>query len=280
MSDLLSGDTNNEPGPVEGDQPEELQYDIPEFLKDVEGITDLGDLLNEPALKTVKDVKSLTKSFLNGQKMIGKDKVVIPTKNSTEEERAAFYRKIGLPDNLEGYELNKAEESMYDESFYSGIKEQMFKNNILPRQAKAIVEYLENYEKEQDNNFSAQSKERVEQEIQGLKNEWGTAFDSKLNIANTVLKDYADEETMKALSAAGLGNNVHMVKLLNKVGEHMYKEKKIDTPHPSMGITRDDANKEMSDMLSNFDHPFHNSAHPDHQKAVDRFTKLNTIASA
>ena len=280
MSDLLDGEANNEPGPVEEPKNEELQYEIPEFLQDVEGITELGDLLHEPALKTVKDTKTLVKNYLNAQKMVGRDKVIIPTKDSTDEERAAFYKKIGLPDNLDAYELNKSEESLYDDSFYSGIKEQMFKNNVLPGQAKAIVEYLENYEKEQDDIFSRQNQEKVEQEIEVLKKEWGTAFETKLNVANTVLKDFADENVMNALKESGLGNNVNLVKLLNNIGEQMYKEKKIDTPHPSMGVTRDEAQKELSEMLSNFDHAFHNSSHPDHQKAVERFAKLNSIATA
>ena len=44
--------------------------------------------------------------------MVGKDKVVVPDANSSEEDWAAFYRKAGLPESIDTYELS-APEGLY-----------------------------------------------------------------------------------------------------------------------------------------------------------------------
>ena len=43
------------------------------------------DYRNDPSIEKFTEIDALAKSYINATKMIGQDKIVIPTKNSTEE---------------------------------------------------------------------------------------------------------------------------------------------------------------------------------------------------
>ena len=64
---------------------------------------------SEPWAKEVKSVDDLWDKMKGAQKLIGKDKVVIPGEGATKEEMDAFYTRMGRPANPEGYEFQSIE---------------------------------------------------------------------------------------------------------------------------------------------------------------------------
>ena len=58
---------------------------------------------NEPWAKEVKSVDDLWDKMAGSQKLIGKDRVVLPGDNATAEELAAFHVRMGRPETSEGY---------------------------------------------------------------------------------------------------------------------------------------------------------------------------------
>lgn len=60
---------------------------------------------SEPWAKEVKSIDDLWSKMAGAQKLLGKDKVVLPGDNATPEEVNAFHQKLGRPDNPEGYEF-------------------------------------------------------------------------------------------------------------------------------------------------------------------------------
>lgn len=67
------------------------------------------DLKNNPSIQKFKDPASLAKSYVELQKMVGKDKVVLPTSKSTPAEWEAFYEKIGRPKDINEYSVPEIE---------------------------------------------------------------------------------------------------------------------------------------------------------------------------
>ena len=63
----------------------------------------------EPWAQEVKSLDDLWAKMSGAQKLIGKDKLVIPGDNATTEELNAFYTRLGRPENPEGYEFNNIE---------------------------------------------------------------------------------------------------------------------------------------------------------------------------
>jgi len=63
----------------------------------------------EPWAKEVKSVEDLWEKMSGVQKLIGKDKVVLPGENADPEIVAEFRKKMGIPENPEGYEFKSIE---------------------------------------------------------------------------------------------------------------------------------------------------------------------------
>lgn len=88
---------------------------------------------NEPWAKGVKDMNDLWSKMAGAQKLLGKEKTVIPGENATPEERAAFHVKMGRPENPEGYTFTSIEELKEIErntNLDHGMKKIFFDNGI------------------------------------------------------------------------------------------------------------------------------------------------------
>ena len=56
---------------------------------------------NDPNIEKFTEIDALAKSYINATKMIGQDKLVIPTNNSTEEHWNEVYAKLGRPESAD-----------------------------------------------------------------------------------------------------------------------------------------------------------------------------------
>ena len=61
---------------------------------------------NDPNIEKFTEADALAKSYINAVKMIGQDKLVVPTNNSTEEAWNEVYDKLGRPESAEKYSLD------------------------------------------------------------------------------------------------------------------------------------------------------------------------------
>ena len=64
------------------------------------------EIRGHKSLEHIQDVGSLAKSYVNAQSMIGADKVAIPGKHATDDDWGEVYRRLGRPDEPEGYQLD------------------------------------------------------------------------------------------------------------------------------------------------------------------------------
>ena len=63
------------------------------------------DIKAEASLASIKDVPSLAKSYVNAQKMIGAKRFTVPGEKSTPEEWGEFRKAIGVPESVDGYQI-------------------------------------------------------------------------------------------------------------------------------------------------------------------------------
>ncbi len=64
------------------------------------------DFRNDPNIEKFTEIDALAKSYINATKMIGQDKLVIPTNNSTEDQWNEVYSKLGRPESADKYSLD------------------------------------------------------------------------------------------------------------------------------------------------------------------------------
>lgn len=225
---------------------------------------------NDPTLANFKGVDDLAKSFIHAQKLIGKDKVVLPSPTATEEEKTAFYRKLGMPEP-DKYTL----EGLEDDEASGKLKELFVKNNILPAQAKEIMNFLASEYSETEEGTSEAYQAAIQEGIEDLRLEWGEGFNANLGKAKAVVDTFGDPELKSYLNETGLGNDPMLIRMFAKIGsqfgEDSFKGK------PLQAVSKDDAQKQINAIFADKNHPALNGKDPRHNDAMMEMNKLFEI---
>jgi hypothetical protein len=229
------------------------------------------DIKKDPSLKPFKDVGSLLKSYVNAQKMIGKDRAILPTEKSPPEDWANFYKKMGLPEK-EKYDL-KTPEWVKPDATLEAIKEMAHQNGILPRQLQPVLDSYYAKTKEAQELAQAEAKKQREEQLGGLKKEWGNAYEKNISLAKEALKAFGDENLVGWLNESGAGDNIHIIKLLNNIGSKL-----IEQPMKAMGAEHDgsmspqEKQARIGDIMA--DPAYWDGSSPKHKPLVDELTRL------
>lgn len=266
--------TGNPPAPAPTDPPATTGGDPPAPTLDwMKGLPE--DIRNEPSLQKITDIGGLAKGYISAQKMLGKDKIVIPDKHATEDDWKAVYQKLGLPENSEGYQLKYDSEKITDDEI-KVVKEGLFKAGLLPHQVQPLFDWYQ----EHINGQLAQAEKDLEgerqQSVDALKKEWGVAFDQKLNQAQTAFSEIASDEERRYINDSGLGNDPRLVRIFSKFYDRFMKEDKVvGEGTANNGLhTPDGAREEINKILGNTEHPYYEKTHPNHKSAVEEVQRL------
>lgn len=238
-----------------------------------------ADLINDPSLTAIQDVPSLVKSYISAQKMVGKDKAVIPDGNSSDEDWTNFYRKAGLPDTMEGYELTSPE-GMYSDEQSAAIKKLAFENNIMPSQMAKILEMQNDYRVEANTHSAEDDQALIDAGLQELKDEWGEeGYTANISKAQTVIDEFGGDDMMKYIEESGLGDDPMLIRLLAKIGENLTEDTFQEDAVAHLGISKEDAEAEVAKIFGDDTSPYWNGSHANHERVVKRMAKLNEILS-
>jgi hypothetical protein len=234
------------------------------------------ELQDEPSLKLFHDVAALAKSYVNAQKLVGADKVPVPSKHATDDDWKNVFTKLGLPQDLKEYEVKFQEGVTLDKQFSEEFKETAHKAGILPRQAQALADWFSQANAQAEQKLQAEFKSSQEKQINALKEEWGQAFDLKIEKARQVLREASNPELVEYLETSGLGNDAKLIKLLANVADKFLGEGKEiggrGANEPT--LTPKEARTEYNKILSDMTHPYWNKSHPGHKAAVDEVAHL------
>jgi hypothetical protein len=237
------------------------------------------DIKNDPSIKSLKDVAALAKSYIHGQKLVGADKIVVPTNLTSEEEWGKIYQKLGMPETVEKYDFQAPENT--DKEFLKSFKEMAHKNGILPKQAAQLFEFYGKYVNGLSEANEASAKAAFEKTVNGLKQEWGQAYDRKLSNAAGLFGQYADEDTKKFMRETGFSNHPVVLKLFSKIADS-FGESKFIAPGGTggMGITPSEAQDKINAVYKDTNHPYFHKAHPKHQEAREEMAKWHKAVIA
>jgi len=171
------------------------------------------NLRNEPSLQTFSTVDNLAKSYVNAVKKIGGNPdhlVQIPQEG---ESRDNFYNKIGRPETPEGYDFGEDGGKL---DFYRNATHQL---GLTQDQAANMLQLYAAVEEEQTKASDKQNADfAVESQI-NLKREWGTNYDSNIDMAQRAFAQFASPEFSKLMDETGLGNHPELLKAFSKVGQ-------------------------------------------------------------
>lgn len=256
---------------------------------------------SEPSLKHIKDIGSLTKSYLHAQKEIG-GRIRIPNKDASDDVRKEFYSKlsdvpgvVSLPDDKdpdfekkmgsiydklgrpkapEDYQLTLPEELPQDEEFQLKAKELAYKVGLNQTQLNALAQL-------EVERAAAQQKVCDQQKInvkEYFKSQWGDKYEENVNIAKLGLKKFEEKypQAVWELRNGLAGSNPVLIEAMyeiavsTKEGETMA----INDSTPNKQLTTDQIAAKIREIRLDAAHPFNVSNHPDHAKAVEEVSAL------
>jgi len=203
--------------------------------KFVEGWKDSLDegIRHEKCLDTVDSVPAMAKMMVHGQKMIGRDKVVLPTDNSTQVEWDEFYKQLGRPETVDDYEIDIPAEltEHVDPNMLQEAKTIFHAAGLNQKQATALMDF----EKMRiANGLKAVEDQAVAEKAlaeKTLREKWGTAYDEKLHLANRMIAENTNDESKDAVLTA-VGNNSHVADFLATIATKFIEGGVIDGTTP------------------------------------------------
>tara|TARA_R110002020_G_scaffold161060_1_gene345790 strand:+ start:274 stop:1080 length:807 start_codon:yes stop_codon:yes gene_type:complete len=231
------------------------------------------DVREDPSMQAIQTVDNLAKSYVNAQKMIGADKIIVPNKYAEENEWQDVFTKLGLPETPDKYEIAVNDKEV-DKEFFSNFKQAAHGAGILPNQAQKIFDWYNEASGKMVQDQTNQTQATEKEAIDSLRNEWGSAYDSKLKAAHAGVSHYGNEELTAFLEETGLGNNPNIIKTFAKIGESLSEDAFKDGGPTNFGMTPQDAQTQINSVMADKKHPYHDKYHPNHTNAVSEVTKL------
>ena len=237
---------------------------------------------NDPNIEKFTEIDALAKSYINATKMIGQDKVVIPTNNSTEEAWNEVYDKLGRPESAEKYSLDaKSEVVNLDEAAIKSFAEQSHKLGLNNKQAQGILEFYKNNMEGTAQQAKIDTETAQAQAEQQLRQEWGRDFESKVKQAGALAKANMDANVLDMTLSNGtrLGDHPEVIRGFAKIASMMQEDKIVATESENVDTTKD-LESEISAIMNDKSHPYHVKGHPDHDKSVQQMLTLREMLDA
>ena len=240
------------------------------------------DFRNDPSIEKFTEIDALAKSYINATKMIGQDKIVIPTKNSSQEAWDEAYAKLGRPESADKYSLDaKSDVVPFDETAIKSFAEQSHKLGLNNKQAQGILEFYKNNMEGSAQQAKIDTETAQSQAEQELRQEWGRDFEGKVKQAGALAKANINPEVLDMTLSNGtrLGDHPEIIKGFAKIAGMMSEDKIVATESENVN-TIADIESEISAITNDTNGPYWNKQHPDHDKLVQQVYTLREMLNA
>ena len=193
-----------------------------ESLTQFQTIGDLGNAFIEREGKLAESKTSnddLTAKLGNSIPKIGD--------NPTAEELTAYYKAIGRPDDINGYDIQKPElpEGLpYSDEVVGQFKTTAHTLGLTEGQAQGLFKwYMDGTVGAHKADAESRATKRTEAET-ALKTEYGVNYDANLALMNRAVEKFGGEEFKKHMDDTGLGNNPMIIKTFVNIGKAMSED--------------------------------------------------------
>jgi hypothetical protein len=234
---------------------------------------------NDPNIEKFTEIDALAKSYINATQMIGKDKVAVPNKNSTDDQWNEVYDKLGRPESADKYSLNaKSEVVPIDEQAIKQFAENAHQLGLNNKQAQGILEFYKNNMEGMAHQAKVDTETAQAQSTQQLRQEWGREFDTNIKKAGALAKANMNPEIldMQLKDGMRLGDHPEIIKGFAKIAGMMSEDKIVSTESENVS-SNTDVETEISDIMNNKNGPYWNKSHPDHDKMVQQVYTLREM---
>ena len=232
------------------------------------------DIRADKSLENIKDIESLAKSYIHGQKLVGSDKIPVPNKFATEKDWDAVYEKLGRPADATGYKYDLPEDQKIDEASLKNFSDQAHKLGLLPGQANGMVKFYNEMTAASMQEADTTAKAAREASTTELKKEWGQAYDQKITQAANLATSVGANKLLDANMADGtkLGDHPIMIKAFAQLAAQMGEDNITQSSGPAFQ-TPAQLDKEIGELTMPGS-AYWDKSHPNHQLAVEEVLAL------
>ena len=246
----------------------------------------------EPGLRKAVDVKGyktpgeLASAYVDLEKLVGAETIKLPGEKAGQEEMDAFYNKLGRPETPDGYDLGDwrpPEDVPWDDDEQKVAMAGLHKAGLTNAQMTAAMSiYGQHLARAHESNLAEAEKESKKAEAT-LREEWGSAYEEKMNLANRAVKALGDQELVAEFNKTGLGDKLAMVKAFATVGAFMQEDGTLTGLGGGAGgfsMTPEEAKAEIGKMESDPKQMeiLREMSHPQHDALVKKRDGLYQMA--
>lgn len=225
--------------------------------------------------KTAK-IEDMGRSYQSLEKLLGREKVPVPTSEDDDEGWNRWYAAMGRPEDPEKYEFKRPDlpnDLPYDEDTEKAFRNWAHKNGLNKKQANNLYDAFVKTQVERHaayNDHQKQSRAKIEID---LRREYGNGYDGKVNLAKTAIREFADPDYLAWLDESGMGNDPRMIRAWIKVGEKMTGETQL-RGKPVAEAQPADLDRAIADFRDKFKEALWNKDHPNHEQRNKELRKL------
>lgn len=183
-----------------------------------------ADIRTEAAFRDIKDLDGLARGYFNAQKLIGarpEDIVRLPANPDDKAAWDAVHTRLGRPEKPDGYAFTppKLPEGLkLDEQLQGAFSTKAHELGLSTKQAAGLYDW---WNSTQSQSFTGAETARAAAEetaINGLKTEWGAAYEQNVDLAKRALAHFGGDKLATELVATRQGNNPEVIKVFAKLG--------------------------------------------------------------
>jgi hypothetical protein len=238
------------------------------------------EVREDKALEPIKDFTGALKSYIDGQKMIGKvtaESIRIP-KDDDEKGWGELHGKLGRPESPDKYQvtLNKPDVVSWNQDYVNSMKQVFHKIGLNNKQAQVVLDaYAETVV--QDN---LAMKKAFDECVTTLKNDWGGAFDRNTALAKRLIAAYGGEEVKNFFKNDPVGNSPWMARMLAKIAEDLDEGGLLEGGETGEVLGAESARAQIASIMANPEDLYHakHAGKPGHKERVEEVSRLYAVA--
>jgi hypothetical protein len=171
------------------------------------------------------DINALAKGYTELESSMG-SRIKMPGDDATDEERGAFYQKLGRPDEATGYSRPELTEGQtFDEDFMAKMSAVAHQNGVSDKQfGKFIEETLIIQGQAEEAKVQAENMEAETTQAE-LHKEWAGDYDKNLEMSKRALRELVpadmSESFVSIMTEKNLDNNITFIKAFQAIGAQM-----------------------------------------------------------
>jgi hypothetical protein len=230
---------------------------------------------NDKVFDRAVSVEGVFKSLASAERMVGKNKVGIPDKNSTPEDWNEFHKAIGRLDKPEGYKFEKdpdIPDDLWPEEITGVMQKASFEAGMNEKQLGVINKAFNEFYKAQITKSQTDKLLAINEDRDELKKKWLGTYDANIHLGNIALeKGTEGDPELKEWVKSTIGHHANFARLMRNLGEP-YKESTIPNTDGHSPVTTSQIDEQMAEIRAG--DAYKNKMNPGHTEALKKMSKL------